>query len=89
MLAPACLLGAAAGGQHAEADDVERIEPPRVKPSQGEKKLDLGRVAAQIGERTNAFRKDESRNPPRRERETGHAADFFAGFVARTDRSGQ
>lgn len=83
LLAPGAALA-----QHAEADDTEVIQPPRVKPAADEKKPALAAVAKQVIDKTNAFRKKEGRSPVTVNASLGKAAAGFAAYMARTDRYG-
>jgi uncharacterized protein YkwD len=83
------LLAPAVGfGQHTEADDVEKISAPSVKPSPDEKKPDLPAVAKRIVDGTNAFRKEQERGPVAVDDKLAEAAQEFAHYMARTDRFG-
>lgn len=89
VLAAAALLApAGARGQHARGDDVEVIEPPRVKPAPDAKKPDLARAATQVVEKTNAFRKEQGRSPVAVNDRLAKTAADFARYMARTDRYG-
>src|SRR5437660_1586343 len=78
-------LPAAVRGQSAEHDEVEVIEPPETVPQQ---KADTQKVAEQIVEQTNAFRKAQGRKPVAVNKELARAAGDFARFMARKDRYG-
>ena len=78
-------LPAAVRGQSAEHDEVEVIEPPEKVPAQ---KADTDRVAKQIVEQTNAFRKEQGRKPVAVNKELTEAATAFARFMAKKDRYG-
>jgi uncharacterized protein YkwD len=82
------LLAPAASGQHAQHDDVEVIEPPKVKPAPDARKPDLAGVAKRVVEKTNAFRKEQGRGPAEVNAELADAASTFARYMAKTDRYG-
>jgi uncharacterized protein YkwD len=75
-------------GQHAEHDDVEVIQPPKVRPADDEKKPDLAAAVKLILTRTNAFRKEEGRAEVAVSAELARAAEYFAGYMAKEDRYG-
>ena len=49
--------------QTAEADEVQQVQPPKVKPSEDEKKPDLTAAVKLILDETNAFRAKEGKQP--------------------------
>lgn len=73
-------------GQDAHHDDVEVIEAPEVPDTTPT--ADLDAAAKAIVEATNAFRKDEKREPVTVNDKLSAAAKGFAGYMAETDRYG-
>lgn len=88
LLLAGWMLAPAAFGQRHEAEDVEVIRPPKVKPAETEKKPELARVVERIVEKTNRFRKEQGKSEVRTSAKLAAAARYFADFVARTDRYG-
>ena len=82
------ILPILAHGQHTQGDEVETIEPPKIKPAPDAKKPDLDAVAKAVVERTNAFRKEQGRKPVDTDTSLHKAASYFAAYMARTDRYG-
>lgn len=74
--------------QAVEADDVEIIRPPDVKPVPDEKKPDLAAAQKSIIERTNAFRKKEGKPPVEMNAKLTDTARYFAEYMAGADRYG-
>jgi uncharacterized protein YkwD len=82
------LVPAGVRAQSTEEHEIEVIKPPRVKPSEPEKKPDLARVVKQIVDRTNAFRKEQGRPTVDVDEKLARAAEYFAGYMAKHDRYG-
>jgi uncharacterized protein YkwD len=74
--------------QAVEADDVEIIRPPDVKPAPDEKKPDLSAAPKSIIDRTNEFRKKEGKPPVEVNAKLTKTAKYFADYMAESDRYG-
>jgi uncharacterized protein YkwD len=76
-----------ARAQSADHEDVEKVEIPggAIAP---DRNVDLDRVAGEIVERTNEFRKEKNREPVESNARLKEGARYFAGYMARTDTYG-
>ena len=87
-LAAGLLLGGAlaAAPAWADEDEVQQLKPPEVPDTNPPP--DLAKVTAGIIDRTNAFRKEEKREPVKANDKLTATAKAFAEYMARTDRYG-
>jgi uncharacterized protein YkwD len=88
LVVPAVALAALpAAGQAVEADDREAVRAARAAPAPAGGP-DLAAAAVSIIKQTNTFRTAEGRRPAERNAELAAAADYFAGYMARTGEYG-
>jgi len=83
-----CLVPPAARAQTAEHHDTETITNPSPPKSAWKGGADLDKVAGRIIDLTNAFRKEQGREPVRANAKLTRTARDFADYMARTDRFG-
>lgn len=76
-----------ARAQHAEEHETETVGVPAVPDTSG-KRPDLAATAKAITDQTNAFRKKEGRGPVAVNEKLTATAEYFAGYMARTDEYG-
>jgi uncharacterized protein YkwD len=73
--------------QDKHEETVSKIEPPKIADESG-KRPDYAAAAKLIVESTNAFRKQEGRQPVAVNKELAAAAEYFAKFMAKEDKYG-
>jgi uncharacterized protein YkwD len=73
--------------QAVDAHDRETIKPPAAPPPKGETP-DLAKAVQPVVDQTNEFRKQEKQPPVAVNKELTKAAEYFAGFMAKTGKYG-
>ena len=75
-------------GQSVKEHTTETVEPRKGESAAAGKNADLARVKDRILQLTNQFRKQRGRGPLKANDELNQAAQYFADFMARTDKYG-
>ena len=87
MLLTCLLLPVQAAAQILEEDESESLRPSGAAAKSGQAP-DLQQVAQHIVQQTNAFRKEQGREPVEVNSELTETARYFAQYMARTDKYG-
>ncbi|MEX2174679.1 MAG: CAP domain-containing protein [Pirellulaceae bacterium] len=82
------LAPSAARGQIVEEDEGESVKIVAANPDKSDDSLDLAEVAREIVSRTNRFRRKQDRRAVRVDPQLAETAQYFADFMARTDKYG-
>ncbi len=88
LLLVALWVAAPAQAQKSHEEQTEIIEPPSTPEAPNAPRPDLARVSEQIIQLTNEFRRQEGRQEVKRNDQLTAAAQYFADYMARTDRFG-
>lgn len=88
IMAVLAMLPARCFSQTSETDEVRQIHAPSVKPAEDEKKPEIGDAVKNIIRQTNEFREKEGKRPVKESAKLQESAQYFADYMARTDRYG-
>ena len=74
--------------QTSEADEVQQLHAPKVTPASDAKKPNISEAVKIVVQQTNDFRKKEGKTPVKINEKLSTTAQYFADYMARTDRYG-